>query len=50
VTSAHEEGFGRVQRAAEVVCDLGYREAVEVPQRERGPVVSAELGEHLAGL
>src|SRR5438128_10871923 len=46
---AYEQCFGGVHRAIEVVCDLGDRQAVEVPQRECGPVMRGELGEHRAG-
>src|SRR5260370_28538164 len=46
---AHQQCFGRVHRAIEVVGDLGDRETVEVPQRQRRAVMRTELREHLAG-
>ena len=47
--SAHQQRLGSVHGSVQVPGHLGHRQPVEVAQRERGPVVRAELAEHLAG-
>ena len=43
-----QQGLGRLDRASELGCDVGHRQAVEVPQGERGPVVRPESGHRVA--
>src|ERR1700733_16049588 len=44
-----QQRLGGVQGAVQMPGHLGYRQPVEVAQRERGPVVRAEPAEYLAG-
>src|SRR5882724_2164216 len=41
VARAYEQGLGGMHGAAEMFRDLGHRETVEIPERERGAVVRA---------
>src|SRR3954454_18559025 len=48
-TCAHQQRFGGVQRAAELVGHLGYRQVVDVPQGQGHPVVRRHVSQDSDG-